>query len=72
MRQLQSFFKGDITLEKEELQRNLKLVLKILTWVSEPERNVFCYSPGDNYSPVGNPCLAQESPGLGESCQESS
>lgn len=41
MRQLESFSKGEITLEKEELQRNLKLVLKILTGVSElmePER----------------------------------
>jgi len=41
MRQLELFAKGELTLEKEELQRNLKLVLKILTGVSEliePER----------------------------------
>jgi len=32
---LDLFAKGEVTLEKEELQRNLKLVLKILTGVSE-------------------------------------
>jgi len=42
LRQLELFSKGEISLEKEVLQRNLKLVLKILTGVSElmePERS---------------------------------
>jgi proteasome activator subunit 4 len=42
IRKLEFFSKGETTLEKEELQRNLKLVLKILTGVSEllePEKS---------------------------------
>ena len=42
LRQLELFSKGEIILEKEVLQRNLKLVLNILTGVSElmePERS---------------------------------